>query len=70
MNKLEDTKDTKNPLKWLVGKDKMNTNFHFHCFIIGWHSNSLCNNVPIILEQNISVENDFCGEGGGGKKYF
>ena len=28
----------------IIGKEKFNPNFHIHCFIINWYSNSLGNN--------------------------
>ena len=35
MNKLDDTKDTKNFIRYLVGKENINPHLYVHCYIIG-----------------------------------
>ena len=64
MNKLYNN-DTKNLSKVLLARKNMNKNFHVHCYIIGWHSNSLRNNVNI-LNKKIQLRHTFKG----GNKVF
>ena len=61
MIKLDESKCTKNLCRQ-GGEDSKWYFAFWHCFIIGWHSNSLCNNVSISLEKNFNLRRTFKGE--------
>ena len=49
------------PLKCLVSEAKYESNFYVYCYIIGWHGNSMHNNVSIYLHKKFQLRGTFKG---------
>ena len=60
MNKLDD-KMTEKTFKMSCKQERIELKIYVHCFIIGWYSNSLHNNVNIYLNKNFQLRGNFKG---------